>query len=90
MNHWYTGDQLAAGHLADFKREAAGDVLMRATASAAGQGPVGDPTASRRRLTLELLRLRAQLRSALTVAWSHRRHDMRVLVAGWQPPGRSR
>ena len=59
MNHWYTVDQPAAGHLADLKREAAGDVRMRATVSAAGLGHAGDPTASRRRLTLELLRIGA-------------------------------
>lgn len=90
MNHWHTVDQLAAGHLTDLKREAAGDVRMRAAASAAGVGPVGDPTASRRRLTPEIRRLTAELRSVLTVAWAHRRHDLRVVVAGWQPPGRSR
>lgn len=90
MNHWHTVDQLAAGRLADLKREAAGDIRMRAAASAADRGPVGDPMASRHRLTLEIRRLMSELRSVLTVAYAHRRHDLRVIVSGWQPPGRSR
>lgn len=90
MNHWHTVDQLASGRLADLKREAAGDVRMRSAASAEGRRPVGDPMASRSRLTLEMRRLMSELRSVLTVAYAHRRHDLRVLVVGWQPPGRSR
>lgn len=89
MNHWHTADHLAAGRLADLKREAAGGVRMRAAASA-GQGPIGDRMASRHRLTLEMRRLMSEFRSVLTVAFAHRRRDLRVLVAGWQPPGRSR
>jgi hypothetical protein len=90
MNHWHTVDHLAAGRLAEFKREAAGSVRMRAAASAAGVWSGGDPTASRRRLTLEIRRLTAEFRSVITMAWAQRRHDLLVLVAGWQPPGRSR
>jgi hypothetical protein len=90
MNHWQTFDHLAAGRLADLKHEAAGDIRMRSAASAAGRVPVGDPIASRSRLTLEARRLMAELRSVVTVAWAHLRHDPRVIVSGWQPPGRSR
>jgi hypothetical protein len=89
MNHWHTFDQLAAGRLADLTRESAGDVRLRA-ATLAGPRPFGDPSPSQGGLVLVIRRLMAHLRTAMAMAFAHRRHDLQVLVAGWQHPGRNR
>ncbi len=101
MNHWYTVDQLAAGRRADFDREAAGDVRMRASRLAAGGAVLDHQSGSEAGSWLHGRRPLRGLWSVLAVLMDHCRHaavlierrrsgvsDGRWLPAGALPTGR--